>query len=244
MQTAVLAVNLLLNVWLLIIVYRQEVRNQVPWFALYVLWANFAACVTLILWLIGQQLYGAWYWWMEGVEVALTVAAVRESFLKLFQGFTKKTGFRWSVWSVIGIVVIYSAWKAVHAPPLQSAWLGAFVAGVEFLFRWAIVGIALLTVVLGLLLKESPDSREEAVVVGFGTASVGFLIYVVGFSIFGNKYTFLTKYAPTVGYFLAAFRWIRTFSRPKEEFGFEQLGMGPEDIAKIVRRYRQFGDKL
>lgn len=244
MDTLIDTANLLINFWLLIILYRQQVRKQLPWFVLYVVWEILSGCFSVATSLLRPKLYAAAYWWLETVEIALIVAAVRESFLRLFQGFTKKTGFRWSVWAVIGGVVVYSAWKAVYAPPALGNKLGVFEVGAEFLFRWAVIGIALLTTILGFLLKESPDTREEAVVAGFGTASAGFLAYVISFSIFGTKYIFLTKYAPTVGYFLAAFWWIWVFSRPEEQFGFEELGMGPEDIARVLRRYREFGDRL
>jgi hypothetical protein len=183
------------------------------------------------------------YWWTEAVEIVLTVAVVRESFLRIFQGFTQKAGFRAAVWTVIGAVVVYSAWKAVHAPPLESSRLDAFVFGAEFLFRWGIVGIALLTTGLGLLTKEG-ITREDAVTVGFGAISIAFVFYVSSFSLFGNKYILLTKYIPSVGYFIAGFWWIYVFSRPVRQFGFEELGMGPEDIRKVLRRYRDSGERL
>ena len=242
MAIVINAANLFVNLWLLVIVHRQAVRKQLPLFVSYVVWAVLAGSAALVLSLIGRQMYDTLSWWMEVVEIALIVAAVRESFLQLFKGFTTKPGFRWSVWSVIGGVVIYSAWKALHAPPVQGNKLGVFEIEAEFLFRWAIFGIALLTTILRFLLKESSETREDAVVTGFGLASFGFLVYVMSFWIIGTKYIFLTKFAPSVGYFLAAFWWIWVFSRPVSQFGFEQLGMGPEDIAKMLRRYRDFGD--
>ena len=180
---------------------------------------------------------------MEAVSVLLIVAAVRESFLRIFQGFTRKPGFRWSVWTVIGLVVVYSAWKAIHAPPLQTNRLATFVFGAEFLFRWGIVGIAVLTTGLSLLLKEG-ITREDAVVTGLAVASLGFVLYVNIFSLWGKQYFFLTKYVPAVGYFVAVFWWIYVFSRPVKEFGFEDLGMGPEEIRKMLRRYRDPGERL
>lgn len=236
------AANVFVNFWLLLIVHRQAVRKQLPWFVCYVVWAVLAGSAALVLLLIGRQMYDTLSWWMEIVEIALIVAAVRESFLRLFKGFTTKPGFRWSVWSVIGGVVIYSAWKAIHAPPVEHNKIGVFEIEAEFLFRWTIFGIALLTTILGFLLRESSETREDAVVTGFGLASFGFLVYVMSFWVLGTKYTFLTKFAPSVGYFLAAFWWIWVFSRPVAEYGFEQLGMGPEDIAKMLRRYRDFGN--
>jgi len=244
MDVALIVAGIVIGAWLLIIVYRRDVRKQLPWFALYVFWELLLSCTQLILLSIDRQLYARAYWWMEAVGIALIVAAVRESFLRIFQGFTRIAGFRWSVWTVIGAVVAYSAWKVTYAPPLQTSRLFAFVFGVEFFFRWGIVGIAFLTTILSFLLKEPMNTREDAVVTGFGLTSLAFVVYVASFSIFGTKYIFLTKYLPSVGYFLAVFWWIWVFSRPVAEFGFKELGMGPEDIRKELRRYREHVEEM
>jgi hypothetical protein len=243
-ETFIIAVNLLVNLWLLIILQRQRVRKQLPWFVSYIVWEVLAGAVGLVLWVGNRKLFVSLYWWTEAVEVALIVAAVRESFLRLFRGFTKKPGLRWSVWGVIGGVVIYSIWNAFAIASLQQNKFGIFEVDAEFLFRWVIFGIAVLTTILGLLLGESPETREDAVIMGFGAASAGFLAFVISFSVFGTKYTFLTKFAPSVGYFLAVAWWIWVFSHPVARFGFKELGMGPEDIAKALRRSREFVERM
>jgi hypothetical protein len=244
MALFLISAGLVVDAWLLVIVYRQGVRKQLPWFVYYVAWGVLLQSVQLATWLAGPRLYVAVYWWMELIAVILIVAAVRESFLRIFQGFTSKAGFRWLVWTVILAVVIYSAWKAIYAPPVQSTRLGSFVVGAEFTFRWGIFGIAVLTAVFSLALKEPMDTREDAVVTGFGLASFGVLAGIINFSLFGTKYLFFTKYAPSVGYFLAIFWWMWVFSRPVTEFGFKELGMGPEDIAKEFRRYRELTERM
>jgi hypothetical protein len=145
---------------------------------------------------------------------------------------------------VIAGVVLYSAWKAIYAPPVQSTRLAAFVVGAEFMFRWGIAGIGLLTMVFSWLLKEPTDTREDAVVTGFGLASLGFLVFVVSRSLFGTRYIFFTQYAPSVGYFLAVFLWTRVFSGPLREIGLKELSMEPEDIAKEMGRYRAIGERI
>jgi hypothetical protein len=244
MALFLITAGLAVDIWLLIIVYRQGVRKQLPWFASYVAWGVLLQSVQLVTWLISPRLYIAVYWWMEAVAVVLIVGAVRESFLRIFQGFTSKAGFRWSVWGLILAVLVYSAWKAIYLPPIQSSRLESFIYGAEFAFRWGIFGIMMLTAVFSLFLHEPMNTREDAVVTGFGLASVGVLIGVVSFSVFGTKYLFLTKYASSVGYFVAVFWWIWVFSRPVAEFGFKELGMGPEDIAKELRRYREFSERI
>jgi hypothetical protein len=243
MDIALLCAGLAVYAWLLIIVHRQRIREQLPWFVLYVSWGVLAQVTEVVLYVIGRQLYFGAYWWMQGVEIALTVAAVRESFLRIFEGFTRKMGFRLSVWGVIVGVVVYSAWKAVYAPPIQVNRLATFVFGTEFAFSWGLLGIAVLTGVLSALMKEG-ITREDAVVTGFGAAAATFLLYLGSFSLFGIKYIFLTKYIPAVGYFVAVFWWIYVFSRPVKQFGFKELGMGPEEISKALRLYRDFGERL
>jgi len=243
MEIAFLTAGLVVYAWLLIIVYLQGIRRQLPWFALYVAWEFLAQSTQVGLYLIGRQFYLKAFWWLEAVEIVLTVAAVRESFLRIFQGFTRKPAFRWSVWTVIVVVVAYSAWKAVYAPPLQVSRLSTFVFGAEFLFRWGFLGITALTVVLSLLMKEG-ITREDAIVTGFGAAAGSFLLYLGTFSLLGRKYIFLTEYIPAVGYFVAAFWWIYVFSRPVRQFGFEELGMGPEEIRKALHRYRGSGERV
>ena len=243
MDIGLLIASLAVAAWLLMLVYRQKVGKQLPWFAWYVVWEVLQAAIQLVLFPINRRLYWKAYWWMEALEIALTVAAVRESFLRIFRGFTGKPGFRWSLWMVIGAVVAYSAWKAVYAPPLQVNRLSVLVFGAEFLFRWVFLGITALTAVLSFLLRE-PITREDAVVGGFGAAAGAFLLYLGSFSFFGTKYIFFTKYIPSVGYFVAVFWWIYVFSRPMRQFGFKELGMGPEDIARALRVYRESGERI
>lgn len=239
MEIALLVGGLIVYGLLLAILHRHGARKQLPWFVVYVGWGVLLQTTQIVARAISLRLYIAVYWWMEAVAVVLIVGAVRESFLRIFRGFTKMAWFRWSLWSVIGSVVAYSVWKALHAPPLQSNRLTVLVFDAEFFFRWGIAGIALLTTVLTFVHEGSLNTREDAVITGFGVASLTFVIYVSIFSIFGQKYTFIVKYLPSVGYFLAVGWWIWVFSRPEEQFGFEELGMGPDDMRKEVRRYRE-----
>jgi hypothetical protein len=243
MDIALLCAGLAVYAWLLIIVHRQRIREQLPWFAFYVGWQFFEQCGALVLLLTKRQLYYDVYWWAELAGIVFTVGAVRESFLRIFQGFTRKPGFRWSVWTVIVGVAIYSALRTVYGPRFQVSRIFTFVFDAEFLFRWSFLAIAVLTVILGILMREG-ITREDAVVTGFGISAGAFLLYLGTLSLLGNKYIFVVKYIPPVGYFVTAFLWIYVFSRPVKEFGFEQLGMGPDEIRKALRRYRKFGEQL
>jgi hypothetical protein len=234
-----LITGLAIDVWLLTIVHRQHVRRHLPWFVLYIAWQVLLVLIQLTTWLINPRSYVTIYWWTEAIGVVVIVGAVRESFLRIFRGFTGMQWFRWTVSGVIAAVVAYSAWKAVYAPPVQGNRLTALVIGSEFLFRWGIAIIALLTTILSYLLNEPMDTWEDAVITGFGLASAAFVISVILVSFFGMRYLFLSKYIPSVGYFVAVFMWIRVFSRPVQGFGFKELGIGPEEMLRIMRDYRE-----
>lgn len=239
---SVFAINLLLDALLLRVLWRERVTRQLPWFVVYISWEFLSSAIGLTLWIFGPRLYVTVYWWMEGLRIALLVGAVRESLMRIFKGF--ESLLRWSVALLIVAVIVYSGWKAVHAPPVQSNWLVSFILGAEFTFRWGIVGVMLLSIGLMWFVQEPMGSREDAVVTGCGIASIAFLANVLSRSFFGTRFTFFTQYFPDVGYFIAAWWWIRIFSRPVAEFGFKELGMGPEDIRRELRRYRELAEQI
>jgi hypothetical protein len=222
--------------------YQQAVRKQLPWFVLYIAWELLATTVGLVTWTFSSRLYVTVYWWMEAVRITLIVGAVRESLLRIFEGF--KSLLRWSVLAVIAFVILYSAWKAIHAPPIQSNRLVSFILGSEFTFRWGIAAISILSASLMWIVQEPRGSREGVVITGCGVASMAVVAYVLSRSLFGTRFTFFTQYLADVGYFAAAFLWIRVFSRPVEELGYKELGMGPEDIARELRRYREVAEQI
>lgn len=240
MFIAVLIAYLLVDAWLLAVLQRHVVREDLPWFVSYVGWGFLGTVVYVAIYLIDPRLYATGYWLVEAVNVVVLVGAMRESFLRVFSGFTSKIGFRWSLWAVIFGVLAYSAWKAVFAPPIVSNRLASFILGAEFAFRWGIAGVGLLAMIHMYFLDEPLTGREAAVIGGLGFASLSFLFWVVTSSAFGTRFTFFTQYVPTVGYFMAVFWWIWIFSRPVREGGLKDLGMEPEDVARELGRYRQF----
>src|SRR5438128_5457337 len=107
MDIALIIAGLAVYAWLLILVRKGHVRKHLPWFAFYVFWEVLVQCEELVTWLTSHRLYFALYWWIEAAAILLTVAAVRESFLRIFKGFTTMPWFRWVVSGVIGAVVVY-----------------------------------------------------------------------------------------------------------------------------------------
>lgn len=235
-------VNLVLDALLLRILYRQGVRKQLPWFVSYISWQLVSTAVGFGVWVIDRSFYVTVFWWMEAARVALLVGAVRESLLRIFKGF--ESLLRWAVLIVIVAVLVYSWWKTVHAPPIQSSRLASFILGAEFTFRWGIAGVSVVAMGLMWFIQEPSGSREDAVITGAAIASMGFVAWVIIRSVFGTRFVFFAQYLPDVGYFLAVFYWIKIFQRPVPEFGFKELGMGPEEIRGEMRRYGELVEKI
>jgi hypothetical protein len=93
-------------------------------------------------------------------------------------------------------------------------------------------------------IQEPAGSQEDAVITGAGIASIAFVVWVITRSLFGTRFISFTQYLPDMGYFIAALYWIKVFQRPVAEFGFKELGIGPEDIRRELRRYRELAEQI
>jgi hypothetical protein len=234
--------NLIFDIWLLRILWRQGIRKQLPWFVAYVVWELTVTVVGLTLWIASQPMYIKVSWWMEAVRVALLVVAVGESLLGIFKGF--ESLLRWSVLAVVAAVIWYSVWKGNHGTPAQWSHLTWFVFNAEFALRWAISGVTVVATGLMWFIAEPAGTREDAVITGAAMDSMGFVAWSVLLSFFGRKFTLIARYLPDVGYFIAAFYWIKIFQRPIQGMGLEELGMEPEEVRKRLRSYRELADLI
>jgi hypothetical protein len=93
-------------------------------------------------------------------------------------------------------------------------------------------------------ITEPSGTREDAVITGAAMASMGFVVWSVLLSMFGTRFVLIAQYLPDMGYFIAAFYWIKIFRRPVRGIGFKELGIKPEDIRKRMRSYRELADVI
>jgi hypothetical protein len=236
--------HLAVSSWLLSVLLRRGIWRQLPWFTGYVASEVVGASVGLALWFVDSQLYVTVSWWLDVAQIVLVVGTVRESFLRTFVGFSSLRWFPWLVWGVIGSILVYSAWKAVYAPPVQNNRIVALIIDGEFTFRWAIVGVGLLSAGLERLFTLSRDTREAAVILGCAVASAGVLAWAVIRSLFGTRYALVTQYFGEMAYLIAAWIWLKYMSQREVEVGFNELGMTPEQVALELRRYREAAERL
>lgn len=237
-------VHLAINGWLLLILGRRGTWRQLPWFVCYVISEFAGACVGLALWHLNRQLYVSLYWWMDAAQVFLIVGTVRESFLKTFIGFSSLRWFSWLVSGVIASVLAYASWKAIYAPPVQNNRTVSLIVNGEFAFRWGIVAVGLLSMLLVWLFALEAHTRETAVINGSAIASGGFLAWSVVRSLFGTKYALIMQYVPELAYLMAAWIWIKYMSVDETQYGFSDIGMTPEQLEVELGRYRQAAERL
>jgi len=244
MEAAVFILNLLIDLGLLLLLLHRKAHKWLPWFICYIAWQVLAGCILVALSMIGKKAYAIGYWWIEWIELALIAAAMRESFLSMFDELRRKAGFRLLVWSAISAVIVYSILKAIHAPPIQTDKSTISLFGFEFLFRSGVIVIAFIATMLSLLPEKRMHRPEDAVLAGFGIASLGVLLFVVWVSVFRDKGLFLTKYLPTVAYFTAAGFWIRGFIRPIHGYGLKESGFTLDGISKALSQYGDDADEI
>jgi hypothetical protein len=233
------SIHLAVNGWLLLILVRGRITRSLPWFAAYIVSEVVGACVGLVLWSLKSHLYSTVFWVLAAAQIILIVGAVRESFLRLFVGFRSQPWFPWLVRSVIALILLYSVWKAVYLPTVRTNRLISLIADGEFAFRWTILAVGLLAVILERIFMVSRNTREAAVLDGSTVVSLGVVAWVVSRSLLGQKYIVITQYLQEIGYLLGAAIWIKCMSRPESLTGFAELSITPEQAQAELRRYRQ-----
>jgi hypothetical protein len=238
------SVHLAVNGWLMMILLRNRVGRQLPWFTTYVASELVGAAIGLVLWSINRHLYVTVFWWMAAAQIILIVGAVRESFLRVFVGFRSLRWFPWCVGAVIACVVAYSGWKAIYVPAIETNRLISLIVDGEFAFRWTIVAVGLLSAGLERLFVLSRETRESAVLDGSTVASLGMLAWAVSTSLFGQKYSLITPYVPELVYLCAAAVWISHMSRPEIPAGFDRISITPEQAAAELSRYRKAAERF
>jgi hypothetical protein len=237
-------IHLAVSGWLLVVMLRRGIWRSLPWFTSYIASEVLGACAGLALWSVNRHLYLTVYWSLDAVQLILIVGAVRESFVRTFVGFSSLRWFPRLVAGVIATVLVYAAWKAIYAPPVQNNRLVALIIGGEFTFRWGIVAVGLLSAGLERLFSLARDTHEVAVIDGCAVVSVGILAWAVIRSLFGTRYSLITQYFGELAYLLASWIWLKYMLRQKAETGFEQLGMAPEQVALELSRYRKAAVRL
>lgn len=216
-------------------------QRRFPWFFTYISYE----LVTGILKVAVSSSPGTYfrvYWTTEILDVLLTFAAVRESFLHVFWQETRLRWFRWIFWACMTIALAYAGWKAWAYPPAQADRLIALIVDLEFTFDCIIAVIGLLYFALSALSGITEHHRESGIIFGFG---INAIIAMSGFltrSVFGIRFRSLSEWLPALAYLLAEIIWLVELLRPRRtvaepDVSLELISRALDSYIDLFERY-------
>lgn len=209
-----LAVAIALQILILGLLLRRRLEKRFIWFFVYTLYVLFEEIIRLAA--SGNLgTYFKVYWSTEILDVALTILALRESFLSIFWPETRLWWFRWIFWSGIGLALIYGSLEAWILPPRQASRLVTVIIKLEFVLDAVVCIFGLLYAGFVKLFSILEHQRESAIILGFtvnaSIATFGWLTR----SAFGTRFKFFSELIPAVAYILAEAIWTRDLLRPE-----------------------------
>jgi len=209
-----LAVTIVLPGCILALLLRRRLQRRFLWFFVYTLYVLLEDIIRLAV-SGNPEMYFKVYWSTEIVDAALTVLALRESFLSIFWLETRLRWFRWVLSSGVALAVAYGVFEAWALPPRQAGRLVTVILDLEF-------ALGIVISVFGLLYASSirlfgilEHQRASAIILGFtANASIANFGWLTR-SVFGTRFRLLSEWVPAVAYIVAEAIWTRDLLRPE-----------------------------
>lgn len=204
-----------LEFWLAGILLKTRLCREFPLFFSYIAAFILGDIVKFSL-VHNYRLYFYAYWTIEILYAGLGVAALFESYHRVFHNFYRVHRWFWTLFpAAIALVVLLSAYYARTRPPRQAFPLISLIISLE-------IGVNLIRTAIFLLFRGAMlffharrRSYPLGIVDGFAVLAVAGLMYGLR-SEFGTKVAFLVQYGIPVAYILALTVWLDTFLRPAE----------------------------
>jgi hypothetical protein len=209
-----LAASIGLELFIFIVLLRKGLRRRFPWFSIYIIYSVLEN-VSRLASAGNPQLYQKVYWLTTIGDSTFSALAVRESFLNAFRAYARIRWFIWTVWTCIGLAVLYAIYKAWLFPPIPASRRGTIVVGLEFGLDCTIAAIGLLYFGLRRLVDIKGREWESGIVSGFFIYAACDLPPLVARSAFGTRFRIAREWTPAVGYLIAAIGWAAVLSRPE-----------------------------
>jgi len=231
-----LAISLVLEIWLVILLVRRDVRRHFPVFFIYTLCTGGIALARLVT-IRDYHKYFYVFWLTEAIFLLLGLAALHEVFHWVYEVFYRLGWFRLIYYGAIAVVLLVTGRNAMVNPPVQAhPTIGLILEiGIAInLLQVAIVALfGALAKPLGIEFRRYPFGIAS----GFGTSAMGPLIGYLLRSVFGTNLDTFASNASAVAYILALVIWLMAFSRQEPEETAWTPPMPPEEMLRIVREY-------
>ncbi len=234
LTTLSLAIPIVLQAFIATLLLWRKLQKRFPWFFIYILYALLEGVIQLAV-SGNQKLYFPVYWSTAIGDVALTVLALRESFLSIFLPETRLRWFRWVFWCCIGLAAAYAGWEVWASPPRQASMFMVAVLDLEFSIGTVISIFGLLYAGAIRLFYVLDHQRATAIILGFTVnASIAIFSWITR-SAFGTKYRMLSEFIPAAAYIVAEAIWTRDLLR--QERKIPELKQTLEEMSETIDRY-------
>jgi len=231
-----LAISLGLEICLVFLLFRRDVRHHFPIFFFYIL-SSVPVTAARLLTITHYHIYFFVYWWTNAVLLLFGLAALHEVFHWVYEGFYRLRWFRLIYYGAIAVVLLVTGRNAMVNPPVQAhPTIGLILEiGIAInLLQVAIVALfGALAKPLGIEFRRYPFGIAS----GFGASAMGPLIGYLLRSVFGTNLDAFARNASAVAYILALVIWLMAFSRQEPEEKAWTPPMPPEEMLRIVREY-------
>jgi len=241
LATLSLAVTIALQICVLSLLLWRKLQKRFPWFSLYIVYA-LSECIVRLAVSHDQRAYFTVYWLTEIGDVALTIFALRESFLSIFWPEIRLRWFRWVFWNCIVLAMAYACWEAWALPPKQAGRLMTVMLDLEFAIGAVIAMFGLLYAGAIKLFGILEHQRETGIIFGFTANATLATLGVIARSTFGTKVRMFTDFVPAIAYILAEAIWTRDLLLPERTLPeprqtFEQMSEAIGRYTAIMHRY-------
>ncbi len=236
-----LAIPILLQACIAALLLWRKLQKRFLWFFIYIVYELFVAAVQLAV-SGNTQTYLVVYWSTAVPGVALTVLALRESFLAIFLPETRLRWFRWVFWSGMGIILGYAGLRAWLYPPHEPTRLGSVIIDLELGVQYLIAAIGLVYFGLIRLFNVIGHQRESGIIWGFGMNATLIILGVLVRSIFVTKLGWLSTWLPALAYIIAEVSWMTELLRqerriPEPKATLEEMNEAIDRYTAIMNRY-------
>ena len=206
-----LGITLMLQGFLLVVLYRSRVFWQFPIFFAY----NGGSVIATAVLLATNSNYRIYYyafWTLEAVMTVLELLALHEVFRKVFFGFYVQ--FRWFRLlfpSAVILTLLFVLWAARYESPIRGSVLRNVILLGGLAVNFAQVGVSCLLIAIARTFHLRWRLAPLGILLGFTLAALGSILDYWAVSEFGTKVENFTVYIPPVVYILAIVVWLDTF---------------------------------
>jgi hypothetical protein len=231
-----LVISLALEIWLLVLLFRRDVRHHFPVFFSYGL-VSVPITLARLLTVVDYPTYFLVFWGSNALLLILGLAALHEAFHWVYEGFYEFWWFRVGYFGAIAVVLLVTVRNAMVNSPVQAHPVIGLILDIGIAVNLLQAGIAALFAILAKPLAIEHRRYPFGIVAGFAASSLGpFVGYLVR-SIFGKNLDTFAQNASAVAYILGLVIWIAAFARPEPEEKAWTPPMPPEEMLRVVRGY-------